>query len=359
MTAAVVAIAACIGGVVAAAGPDGTASAASGSPTPATAKVTRGRLSDSVALDGTLTYRARPDGAPHAVINRAGGTYTALPDVGDRIGCGAALYRVDDDPVLLLCGTVPGYRDLEEGDEGRDVRQLNRNLRRLGHDHAAGVRLRRDDDARFTWRTTAALRHLQRARGLGRSGQLDAADVVVLPRSVRVAAVRAPLGGAARPGATVAQATSDALEVQASLAGAQQGLVRRGARAQVTLPGNRPAAARVDRIGRVARTAEEDDPGAEATIPVFLRLDDPREARGLDAAPVGVEITTEGEEDALSVPVTALVGRPGGGFAVEVVRPGGGRASVAVRLGLFDATGGRVAVRGPLRAGDDVVVPAS
>jgi hypothetical protein len=358
---AVVAVAAGAAGVLVAAGPDDAASAAAAQPTVAvaTAKVTRGRLSDSVALDGTLAYRARPDGSPYAVLNGASGTYTALPDVGDQIGCGDPLYRVDDDPVLLLCGTVPAYRDLRAGDEGRDVRQLNRNLRRLGHDRAAGVRLDPDDDRRFTWRTTAALRRLHRVAGLGGSGRLDAGDVVVLPRSVRIAKVDALLGGSARPGARVAQATSDALEARASLAGAQQGVVRRGDRAQITLPGNRPAAARVDRIGRVARTATKDDPAAEATIPVFLRLADPRKARGLDAAPVGVEITTKGEEDALSVPVTALVGRAGGGFAVEVVRAGGRRASIAVHLGLFDTTAGRVAVRGALRAGDDVVVPAS
>jgi len=34
--------------------------------------------------------------------------------------------------VLLLCGTVPAYRDLHRGDVGQDVRQLNRNLHKLG-----------------------------------------------------------------------------------------------------------------------------------------------------------------------------------------------------------------------------------
>ena len=81
-----------------------------------------------VSQDGTLTYRARPDGSPFSVINQARGTYTELPEVGDKVGCGGVLYRVDDRPVLLLCGTVPAYRALHVGDAGRDVRQLNRNL---------------------------------------------------------------------------------------------------------------------------------------------------------------------------------------------------------------------------------------
>ena len=71
-----------------------------------------------------------------------------------------------------------------------------------------------------------------------------------------------------------------------------------------------------------------------------------------------VDITTEGVERALSVPVTALVGRSGGGFAVEVVRDGGRRELVAVKLGLFDTGGGRVQVEGELRAGDSVAVPS-
>ncbi|MEV4421258.1 hypothetical protein AB0L40_14930 [Patulibacter sp. NPDC049589] len=344
------------GGVVVASGSGDATVAAQDAPA-STAKVTEGPLSDVVALDGTLTYRARTDGAPYAVIDRAGGTYTALPDVGDRVACGEVLYRVDDDPVLLLCGTIPAYRDLHAGDEGRDVRQLNRNLHRLGYDRAAGVRIDPDDD-HLTWRTTAALRRLHRAKGVGGAGALAAHDVVVLPRSVRIATVTAPLGGLARPGTRVAQATSDTLEVQVALAGSQQGTVQPGDRAQVTLPGNRPVAGRVDRIGRVARTAGKDDAAAgDATIPVVVRLDDPAKARGLDAAPVHVEITTDGVENALSVPVTALVGKAGGGFAVEAVRGGGRRSLVAVRLGLFDGAGGRVAVQGDLAAGDDVVVP--
>jgi multidrug efflux pump subunit AcrA (membrane-fusion protein) len=71
-----------------------------------------------------------------------------------------------------------------------------------------------------------------------------------------------------------------------------------------------------------------------------------------------VDITTKGVENALSVPVTALVGKSGGGFAVEVVRAGGRRELVAVKLGLFDTGGGRVQVEGDLREGDSVVVPS-
>jgi hypothetical protein len=71
-----------------------------------------------------------------------------------------------------------------------------------------------------------------------------------------------------------------------------------------------------------------------------------------------VDITTKGVDSALSVPVTALVGKSGGGFAVEVVRGGERRELVAVRLGLFDTANGRVQVEGRLDENDLVVVPS-
>lgn len=299
-----------------------------------TAPVTRGALNDMVSLTGVLTRAARPD-----VVGRAGGTYTALPAAGTTVGCGGTLYRVDDAPVLLLCGGVPAYRTLRLGDRGRDVRVLNRALR--VHDGTA-----------FTARTQRALRRLQRRKGMKVTGTLPLGAAVVLPGRVRIAKVVAQLGAPARPGAVVLGTTSATLGVAASLDASQQGVVGAGDRVRVTLPDNRTARGRVTRLGAVVTRA-----GA-ATIPASIALDDPRAARGLDQAPVGVDVTTHGVDDVLSVPVTALAGRDGGGYAVEVVRPGGQRVPVAVTLGLFDTAAGRVQVDGALRAGDRVVVPA-
>ena len=112
----------------------------------------------------------------------------------------------------------------------------------------------------------------------------------------------------------------------------------------------------MDRLGRVARAAGQGR--VAATIPAYISLDEPEKARGLDRAPVQVEITTKGVKSALSVPVTALIGKAGGGFAVEVVRDDGRRELVAVKLGLFDTANGRVQVEGELDEGDRVVVPS-
>jgi hypothetical protein len=344
LTAAVLVAVGAVGGVVLLAG-GGPASASAQVAPVTTATVQQGKLSAAVSQDGTLGFQARPDGSPFAAINHARGTYTQLPQVGDQVSCGGVLYRVDDRPVLLLCGAVPAYRALHVGDAGRDVRQLNRDL------HVPGTH--------FTPRTQTALEQLQRRKGLQPTGALALGDAVFLPAAVRVAKVAAQLGGAAQPGAPVLSATSGTLHVQVNLDPSDQGQVRRGDRAQITLPGNTTVMGKVAGFGRVAETpAEQGATAADATIPTYISLDDPTKVRGLEKAPVGVEITTAGVDSALSVPVTALVGRSGGGFAVEVVRVGGRRDLVAVRVGLFDTGDGRVQVEGDLRAGDRVVVPS-
>jgi hypothetical protein len=353
--AVVIAAAAVTGGVIAVSSQ--TATPAAQEPPATTATVERGKLSDLVSRYGILTFRARADGSPYTVINQARGIYTELPDDGDMVACGNVLYRVDENPVLLLCGTVPAYRTLHLGDVGDDVRQLNVNLHTLGDD--AGLEINPDDTA-FTDRTEKALEVLQHGKGLDVTGALEIGDAVFVPESVRIGTVAAVLGGSAQPGATILDATSGTPEVQVGLDPSQQGAVKTGDRAQVTLPGNTVVTGKVDRLGSVASVPVGPNGGAlAAIIPVYISLDTPDAARGFDAAPVQVDIATAGVDDALSVPVIALVGKSGGGFAVEVVRSDGRRDLVAVKLGLFDTAAGRVEVEGALAAGDLVVVPSS
>lgn len=322
-----------------------------------TARAEKGKLSDIVSQYGTLTYRARSDGSPYTVFNRASGTYTKLPTSGDKINCGEVLYRVNDNPVLLLCGSTPAYRSLSKGDSGPDVTELNANLVHLGY----ATRSQLDPSSgSFSSETADALGKLQSKRGEKQTGSLDLGQAVFLPQSVRIAKVTGELGGSAQPGAIVLYATSDTLQVQLALDPSQQGKVKTGDRVYIILPGNESVAGKVDRLGRVAQIpAGQNNSAGDATIPAFISLDNPEKARGLDQAPVQVEITTEGVANALNVPVTAIVGKSGGGFAVEVVRAGGRRELVPVKLGLFDDADGRVQVEGDLRQGERVVVPSS
>ncbi|HEX4822544.1 MAG TPA: efflux RND transporter periplasmic adaptor subunit [Acidimicrobiales bacterium] len=322
-----------------------------------TAAVQRGPLSTMVSGAGTLTYAAGSDGSPLAVVNRASGTYTTLPSSGDKVDCGEVMYRVDDRPVVLLCGAVPAYRDLRVGDSGVDVRQLNQNLHQLGYDAGSVVD---PNDNQFSANTQTALNGLQEKQGLDVTGTLGVADAVFIPWSVRVADVAADLGAPAQPGAAVLRVTSDILEVQIELDATEQEAVAAGDTARITLPGNTTTTGKLDRLGRIAKTP--DGPNANntgATIGAYISLDHPEDARGLDKAPVQVEITTKGVDDALSVPVTAIFGYSGGGFAVEIVRSDTRRDLVPIKVGLFDTAGGRVQVDGDIHEGDRVVVPPS
>jgi hypothetical protein len=159
--AVVLAAAAATGGVVAMSNAE-QATPAGQEPPANLATVERGKLSDMVSQYGTLTYRARPDGSPYAVINRARGTYTKLADAGDKIDCGDVLYRVNDNPVLLLCGSTPAYRSLSKGASGGP------SCRRVAHARA------RTRAAASGHRACALVHNLAvthaRARTLGRGG---------------------------------------------------------------------------------------------------------------------------------------------------------------------------------------------
>ena len=75
----------------------------------------RRSLSRQTQFNGTLGYAGS-----YTVLGQAQGTVTWLPKVGQVIGQGQVLYRVDEAPVVLLYGRIPAYRALAEGDDAVD-----------------------------------------------------------------------------------------------------------------------------------------------------------------------------------------------------------------------------------------------
>jgi hypothetical protein len=328
----------------------------------ALARVERGQLVSQVSDTGTLGYAAQPDGTPYTVVNRASGAYTRLPSAGDEVACGQSLYRVDNDPVPLLCGRTPLYRSLNEGVSGPDVRELNRNLVKLGYAKRSDLE---GTQSEFGSTTADALAELRDDLGLDESGSLEPGDAVFLPGPLRITRVSATLGTTSQPGSSVAQATSTRRRVEVGLDPSGAGTVAVGDRARVILPDNSTTAGKVTRIGTVAgggsgSAAGEESESTSSTISVYVKLERNDDAGAIDEAPVQVEITTDRVKDALSVPVTALLARVGGGYEVERVGDDGQRALVSVELGAFDHANGLVQVTGSgLSAGDQVVVPAT
>jgi multidrug efflux pump subunit AcrA (membrane-fusion protein) len=140
----------------------------------------------------------------------------------------------------------------------------------------------------------------------------------------------------------------------------QESEVKVGDAVTVTLPDGTTTPGVVSSVGTVATTTSGQGQNPVTTIPVTVMLTDPRAAGNLDQAPVLVNVTTAAARDVLAVPVTALLARSPGGYAVEVIGPGNTRRLVPVTVGpIFDDSSGMVEVTGNLIPGQRVVVAAS
>jgi multidrug efflux pump subunit AcrA (membrane-fusion protein) len=322
------------------------------------AAVQEGPLSSQVSQSGTLSYSAGADGIPYSVINRASGTYTWVPVAGTQIDCGETLYKVDQKPVILICGSTPAYRNLAVSDDGKDVQALNKTLVNEGYADKSELD---PDSGYFGWGTAEALEKLQDKRGADVTGRLNLGQAVFLPGPLRISKVMVKNGTGAGPGRPIMEASSNRREVIVKLDASQQSEVKKGDQAQITLPDNRITSGVVRRIGTVVTSSgKNDSDSGSATLPVYVTLKHPKDAGTLEQAPVQVQITTDGVEHALIVPVTALIGQAGGGYAVEVATGNGGQTRIVpVTLGLFDDADGRVQVSGALSANDRVVVPST
>jgi Putative peptidoglycan binding domain len=288
--------------------------------------------------------------ASSALFYETGATYTMLPSAGDVIRRGGTLFAIGGQPVLLLYGGVPAWRAFRPGmSPGRDVAALNANLRELGY----GKGLAGDS---FTDATAAAIRALQAASELAPTGELPLGSVVFKSGPVRVKTVTPTRGSTVQAG-PVLTVSSTLHQVTIALDAAQQAEVKVGDPVTITLPSNETTPGKVSSVGKVASSGGSD---SSPTVEVDVELTHEAAAGHLDQAPVQAAIVTGRVENALAVPVAALLALAGGGYAVEVVDPSGIHRLVAVELGLFDDADGLVQVSGSgLKAGQRVVVPGS
>jgi peptidoglycan hydrolase-like protein with peptidoglycan-binding domain len=311
-------------------------------------EVERRTLTDTERVSGELGY----DEAQQVSADQADGVLTWLPAEGRTLRAGDVAYRVDEEPVVLLTGRLPLYRELSYGvDDGKDVRQLERNLERLGYDPGTV-------NKEFTGYTRDAVEELEEDHGLEETGVVSATQFLVLPEAIRVGAGQAAVGVSLMPGTPTPlyDATSTRRVVTVDIDPSDESLVEVGRRATVTLPDGSTLKAEVSEVGTVATStdseSESEEATADATLPVTLTLADDEPAEGLSAAPVTVDVTRERRKQVLTVPVTALVALAEGGFAVR--REGG--ELVAVETGLY--SDGYVEVISGVDEGDRVEVPA-
>ena len=327
--------------------PAASSGAGQGAATPATAAVTRQDLAATTLVTATLGYAGS-----YTVLGQGGGTLAWLPPPGQVIRQGQALYRINNgSPVVLLYGSVPAWRNLEEGDTGADVSQLNHDLVDLGYANSSDISALGWDY--YSWETAYAVQRLEEHLGVSSPpGGLSLGQVVFEPEALRVTQTGNLGGPVSGP---VLAATSDRHVVTIPLSTSQESEVAVGDAVTVTLPDGASTPGTISSVGTVASGTADN-----ATIPVTVTLTHASAAGILDQAPVTVNITTASSPGpVLAVPVTALVAQSPGGYVVEVVGPGNTRRWVQVTPGIYDGANGLVQVTGALTPGRRVVVAAS
>lgn len=298
---------------------------ATASPT-ATATVERGTISATESWDGTLDR-----GTPFTIRTGVGGTITRLAAQGSAVQQGDVLFRVDEQPVILLSGVVPMYRDLGSGASGADVDQLETSLAALGYGGFAV-------DDRYDTSTAAAVRAWQQNAGATPTGAVPRGQVIFTPERGQIDTVHSRVGDMVAPGTPVLDVASSDQVV--NFEGEVDDRDRLAVDTQVTvrLPGG-------DEVtGTVARAAvvEPESPGGGGDVPdaeaepvvqveVALGESAPDELVG---APVEVVVAIDERTDVLLVPVTALLALAEGGYGLEVVADDG-TSIVPVETGLF------------------------
>jgi peptidoglycan hydrolase-like protein with peptidoglycan-binding domain len=337
---------------------DGEKTSASTGLPPATAPVARQDLVETQQVDGTLGY-----GDQHNLVGGEQGTITWLAAEGATVSRGQALYRVDNQPAVLLYGSVPLYRPLRAGvEDGPDVKELEENLDALGY---TGFTV----DETYTSQTAAAVEDWQRDLGLEATGVVEPGRALMAAGPIRVAEQRASVGGQTAPGQTVLTWTGTTRVVSVDLDVEDLRLAREGAKVTVELPGDGSVKGTISSVGKVAQAQSnqgDNGPGTAqgttgstgtATIDVTITLDSTKGTGTLDQAPVTVDFVSDERKDVLTVPVTALLALREGGYGVEVVE-GTSSRTVPVQLGMF--ADGRVEVRGAgVTIGTKVGVPKS
>ena len=177
-----------------------------------------------------------------------------MPPVGQIVRRGDTLFGISGEPVVLLYGPVAPWRAFMAGmSPGKDVAELNANLRALGY----GSDLAGD---RVHSATAAAIDAFQAAHGLSQTGELLLGSVVFEPGALRVTTVTPTLGATVQAG-PVLGITSLVRQVTIALDAAQQSDLKVGDPVTITLPDNSTTPGRVSYVGTVATVPASSDQG--------------------------------------------------------------------------------------------------
>jgi hypothetical protein len=360
------AVAAACGAAVALVVRGAPAPAAPHPPPVGTVGVVRTDLASTVLTAASLGYLPSPP-----VIDQMTGTYTGLLSPGSVVQPGQILFRVDDQPAVLMSGAVPAWRAFTPGmADGPDVEELESDLIALGDAHG----LLDAPDQHYGPAAVAAVERWQAALGSPLTGTVPLGAIAFLPTAVRIDSATVSLGQPASPGDAPYDVTTTTRAVSVPLTPSDPA-VATGQAVTIVLPSGTTTPGMVTAQGPPAPDAagsggSSSTPSSSSTSspssstsstsssPTLLTVtpDDPAATGTADGEAVQVSLTVQSVQHVLAVPVSALLALAGGGYGLEVVSSSSARHHlVGVHTGVF--AGGDVEVSGAgLRPGQRVVV---
>lgn len=234
---------------------------------------------------------------------------------------------------------------------------------RAGLDIAPDVTEQRDTVTAAANKVTEAAADLQ----IARSERLSPADVAILDADrIRVGATPVRVGEPAS--GAVLEWSGTEVYAEADVTRSQETSLSVGDNVSVTLPDGSKVPGTITSTGGAAVNGEADlesesagagEAGDSNLVTMRVKIDAQKKVAGSVGAAVRIEVAGASVDDALVVPVTALVALVEGGYAVEKVMPdsaAGAGKLVRVDLGLVAETRAQV-TSAELHEGDEVLVP--
>jgi peptidoglycan hydrolase-like protein with peptidoglycan-binding domain len=310
-----------------------------------TVPVRRTVITNSVLAQGLVT-------TPPAVTGPVGGSLPAdsvagsdeqqivtkiLRHPGDSVGQGSVILEVDAQPVFVLAGSQPGFRNLLPGETGSDVAQLQADLESLGYSVGG------DTGGVYGAGTAAAVAAFYQAIGFTaplvttgpkarRGAWVPLAEVLFVPRlPARVAKLGAKVGGKA--GGPLVTLSAGRPAIRGQLSPADRALVRPGMTVRITSPATgRSVTGTVASVGRAIKTTKSISGAAYLSLGVHTD-------QSVPAAEIGQDVTlsiasARSAGPVLAVPVAAVfAGASGQTYVTKVTGPRS-QVRVPVRTGL-------------------------
>lgn len=279
-------------------------------------------------VDSGATLQGAP--VPLAALAQQPGTVTSVAPAGSKIAAGDVLYVIDDQPTVLLYGSIPAWESFSPGmASGPDVEELQQNLIALGY----GVGIVANGE--YSYQTEAAVEVFTKAVGLPKGDQLALGSVLFEPGAVIVSAAKVLPGTLVNSGSAIVDLQLDSPRVVAT-ASNTSGIVIGTTALVKTSTSSVPLQGTVSSVTAAANSQNA----------VVITLITPPADLSLADTAVFVQFDVQVVRNAYIVPVAALIATVGGGYALQPAGDHNDQNLIAVKVGVVDAIDGLAQVTG-------------